>query len=189
MPDIRSFYDKLDQGLLMKFMEHRITDPRILRLIGKFLRAGVSEAGQWSKTVVGTPQGAVISPLLANSYLHYVWDLWVKWWREQQAQGEVYIVRYADDVVMGFQYRSDAEKFQEALGKRLMKFNLKLHESKTRIIEFGRFATKDRKDRGAKKPETFDFLGFTHICSQRRTDRGFTIPAQDHSEETADQNK
>jgi len=173
--DIRSFFDTLDHTWLMKFVEHRIADPRVLRLIRKFLRAGVSEDGQWSKTEVGTPQGAVISPLLANIYLHYVLDLWVHWWRSHRARGEVYIVRYCDDFVLGFQYRSDAQQFQGELAQRLAKFSLELHPGKTRLIEFGRFAAADRKKRGQGKPETFDFLGFTHYCTKRRSDGGFTV--------------
>ncbi len=173
--DIRSFFDRLDHERLMKFVEHRITDPRILRLLRKFLRAGVSEDGKWSKTVVGTPQGAVISPLLANIYLHYVLDLWVDWWRNHCARGEVYIVRYADDFVLGFQYLEDAKQLHKDLSKRLFKFKLELHQDKTRLIEFGRFAASNRKRRGEEKPETFDFLGFTHICSSRRKDGKFTV--------------
>lgn len=173
--DIRSFYDSLDHGWLLKFVGHRVSDPRILRLIRKFLRAGVSEDGEWSKTVVGTPQGAVISPLLANIYLHHALDQWVKWWRRHQARGEVYIVRYADDFVLGFQYRSDAEQFQEELKQRLAKFKLELHGEKTRLIEFGRFASSNRKERGEGKPDTFDFLGFTHICAKRKSDGSFTL--------------
>ena len=172
--DLRKFYDSLDHEWLMKFVAHRVGDPRILRLIRKFLRAGVSEDGEWSKTVVGTPQGAVISPLLANIYLHYVLDLWVEKWRKQHAQGEVYIVRYADDVVMGFQNRWDAVRFQKELKERLAKFGLEMHEGKTRLVEFGRFAIENRKERGEGKPETFDFLGFTHICTKKRNG-GFTI--------------
>jgi group II intron reverse transcriptase/maturase len=173
--DIRGFYDSLDHGWLMKCVEHRVADKRVLRLIRKFLRAGVSEDGAWSETVVGTPQGAVISPLLANIYLHYALDLWVNWWRRHHARGEVYIVRYADDFVMGFQYRSDAVRFQGELRKRLAKFGLELHDGKTRLIEFGRFANEDRKSRGEGKPQTFDFLGFTHICSKRRKDGKFKL--------------
>lgn len=172
--DIRKFYDSLDHKWLMKFIEHRVTDQRVLRLIRKFLRAGVSEDGEWSTTVVGTPQGAVISPLLANIYLHYVLDQWVKWWRSHHAQGEVYIVRYADDCVLGFQHKSDAEQFQAELKGRLAKFSLEMHEGKTRLVEFGRFAASNRKERGEGKPETFDFLGFTHICSKKKNGR-FTI--------------
>jgi len=173
--DIRGFYDSLDHEWLMKFLEHRVADKRVLRLIRKFLRAGVSEEGKWSKTVVGTPQGAVISSLLSNIYLHYALDLWVNWWRNHHARGEVYIVRYSDDFVLGFQYKSDAVRFQTELRKRMGKFGLELHDDKTRLIEFGRFAAESRKRRGEGKPETFDFLGFTHICSTRRKDGKFKL--------------
>jgi group II intron reverse transcriptase/maturase len=159
----------------MKFVEHRVADPRILRLIRKWLRAGVSEDGQWSATEVGTPQGAVISPLPANLYLHYVLDLWVKWWRKNRARGELYIVRYADDFVMGFQYRDAADRFLAELRERMAKFGLEIHQDKTRLIEFGRFAIENRAKRKAGKPETFDFLGFTHICAKRQRDRKFTV--------------
>jgi RNA-directed DNA polymerase len=172
--DLRKFYDSLSHEWIMKFLAHRVNDPRMLRLIRKFLRAGVSEDGEWSKTVVGTPQGSVISSILSNLFLHYALDLWVKWWRSHQARGEVYIVRYADDFVMGFQYRSDAERFHMELKERLAKFQLEMNEEKTRLIEFGRFAIESRKERGDKKPETFDFLGFTHICSRKRNG-SFTI--------------
>jgi len=173
--DIRSFYDRLDHGWLLKLLEHRVADPRVLRLVRKFLRAGVSEDGVRSRTVVGTPQGAVISPLLANIYLHYVLDLWVKQWRRRHARGEVYIVRYADDFALGFQHRSDAERLQASLRERLEKFGLELHEDKSRLIEFGRFAASNRAERGEGKPETFDFLGFTHICGRRKKDGGFKL--------------
>jgi group II intron reverse transcriptase/maturase len=156
-------------------VEHRVADRRVLRLIRKWLRAGVSEDGKWSQTSAGTPQGAVISPLLANIYLHYVLDLWVKRWRKRQARGEVIIVRYADDFVMGFQYRDDAECFLKELQERFAKFALEIHQDKTRLIEFGRFAIENRKRRGAGKPETFDFLGFTHVCAKRRKDGKFTV--------------
>lgn len=173
--DIRSFFDTVDHEWLMKFVEHRITDQRLLRLICKWLRAGVSENGQWSRTTVGTPQGAVISPILANIYLHYVLDLWVNQWRKTQATGEVIIVRYADDVVMGFQYQNEAERFLQALRERMAKFGLELHQEKTRLIEFGRFAAANRAERGEDKPETFDFLGFTHICATTRKNKRFTV--------------
>ena len=173
--DIRGFFDNLDHDWLMKFVGHRVADPRMLRLIRKFLRAGVSEDGQWSKTVVGTPQGAVISPLLANIYLHYVLDLWVNRWRKHRARGEVYIVRYCDDFVMGFQYQADARLFRIELAERLAGFGLELHSEKTRLIEFGRFAASNRKERGEGKPETFDFLGFTHICARKRKDGSFAL--------------
>lgn len=131
--------------------------------------------GQWSKTAVGTPQGAVISPLLANIYLHYVFDLWVEWWRGQHAAGDVIVVRYADDTAVGFQHRTEAEAFLHDLHERLAKFGLKLHPEKTRLIEFGRFAKSNRSERGAGPPETFNFLGFQHRCGTRRSDGGFTI--------------
>jgi len=172
--DIRSFYDTIVHGWLTKFLEHRIADPRLLRLIRKWLRAGVSEDGKWSKTEVGTPQGAVASPVLANIYLHYVLDLWVNKWRES-AHGEVIIVRYADDWVMGFQHRNEAERFLYEVQGRMAKFGLELHSEKTRLIEFGRFAAANRSRRGEGKPETFDFLGFTHICAKTRKNKWFTI--------------
>jgi group II intron reverse transcriptase/maturase len=164
--DFRRFFDTMDHTWMMKFLEHRIADRRVLRLIQKWLKAGVSEDGKWSSTSVGTPQGAVISPLLANVYLHYVLDLWAHRWRQHDADGEVYIVRYADDVVVGFQHKANAERFQKALKARLLKFGLQLHPEKTRLIEFGRFARRDRLARGEGAPETFNFLGFTHICDR-----------------------
>ena len=166
--DIRGFFDAIDHEWLLKFLEHRIADRRVLRLVGKWLRAGVSEDGQWSRTTVGTPQGSVISPLLANVFLHYVLDLWVNQWRRRHARGEVIIVRYADDFVMGFQHRDDAEQCLRALRKRLAEFGLELHPEKTRLIEFGRFAAERREKRGEGKPETFNFLGFTHGCGTTR---------------------
>jgi group II intron reverse transcriptase/maturase len=162
--DIQGFFDNLDQEWLCKFLEHEVADRRMLRLILKWLKAGVSEDGEWSETKVGTPQGAVISPLLANVYLHYVFDLWVQSWRKKKAAGRVIVVRYADDFVLGFEQRADAERFLEELRERLGKFGLELHPGKTRLIEYGRWAIADRRKRGAGKPETFDFLGFTHIC-------------------------
>jgi RNA-directed DNA polymerase len=173
--DLRSFFDSLDHVWLMKFLEHHIADPRMLRLIKKWLRAGVSEDGEWSKTTKGTPQGSVISPLLANVYLHYVFDLWVHKWRKTKARGDVLVVRYADDLVMGFQYREEADKFMQELQKRLAKFELEINQDKTRLIEFGRFAEANRRERGEGKPETFDFLGFTHICSRNPKTGYFTI--------------
>jgi len=173
--DIHGFFDAIDHQWLVKFVEHRIADPRIIRLIRKWLRAGVSEDGQWSKTKVGTPQGSVISPILANIYLHYVLDLWVNKWRKSEANGEVIIVRYADDFVIGFQYQQDAERFTHELCERLRMFGLELNQDKTRLIEFGRFAESNRKSRGLGKPETFDFLGFTHICGKTPKKKRFTI--------------
>ena len=173
--DIRSFFDTIDHGWLLKLLEVRIADRRVLRLIRKWLRAGVSEDGQWSRTDVGSPQGAVISPLLANVYLHYVLDQWVQRWRGQQARGDVIVVRYADDVVMGFQHREDADRFLADLRVRMAEYGLELHQGKTRLIEFGRFAAATRASRGEGKPETFEFLGFTHVCAKRRSDGGFTV--------------
>ncbi len=166
--DIRGFFDHIDHGWMMKFVQHRVADPRILRLIQKWLKAGVMEDGRWSETEMGTPQGAVISPLLANIYLHYVFDLWVEVWRKKCAQGDVIVIRYADDSVLGFQHRAEADRFLEDLRKRLGKFGLELHPDKTRRIEFGRFAEQDRQRRGERKSETFDFLGFTHISGKTR---------------------
>jgi RNA-directed DNA polymerase len=176
--DIQGFFDTIDHEWLLKFVEHRIADPRILRLIRQWLRAGVSEDGQWSKTTVGTPQGAVASPLLANVFLHYVFDLWVQQWRTRYARGGVIVVRYADDFVLGFQSRHDAERFLRDLRERFHKFGLALHPEKTRLIEFGRYAARDRQKRGERKPETFDFLGFTHICGQKHDRGGFIVKRQ-----------
>jgi RNA-directed DNA polymerase len=173
--DIRDFFGSISHEWMVKFLKHRIADRRILRLIKKWLRAGVSEDGEWSKTEVGTPQGSVISPLLANVYLHYVFDLWVQHWRKHRATGEVIVVRYADDSVLGFQFRADAERFLQEWKERLRKFELELHPDKTRLIEFGRFAAASRKQRGADKPETFNFLGFTHICGQSRKNGKFLV--------------
>ena len=166
--DIRNFFDELDKSWLLKFVEHRVADRRILRLIRKWLKAGVMEEGKWSEPYTGTPQGAVASPLLANVYLHYSFDLWVHAWRQKWAQGEVVIIRYADDTVLGFQYQADADRFLENFRERLKKFGLELHPDKTRRIEFGRFAEQNRKKRGEGKPETFDFLGFSHISGKDR---------------------
>jgi RNA-directed DNA polymerase len=172
--DIGNFYDSLSHDWMLKFIEHRVADRRVLRLIQKWLKAGVSEDGQWSETKVGTPQGSVVSPLLANVYLHYVFDLWVEAWR-QKTKGEVIVVRYADDLVVGFEYRTEAEQFLEAFRERLAKFGLELHPDKTRLIQFGRFAIQNRKQRGQGKPETFTFLGFTHYCGKRRSNGTFTV--------------
>lgn len=166
--DIRGFFDAIDHGWLVKFIEHRIADKRIIRLIQKWLAAGVLEEGKWSVTESGTPQGATISPLLANVYLHYVLDLWVQQWRKRTARGEVIVVRYADDFALGFQHESDAVQFRIDLQRRLERFSLEMHPEKTRLIRFGRFAAADRRAQGERKPETFDFLGFTHICGKTR---------------------
>jgi RNA-directed DNA polymerase len=173
--DIRGFFDNIEHGWLMKLLEYRIADRRLLRLIRKWLRAGVFENGIWTGTEVGTPQGAVVSPLLANIYLHYVLDLWVHQWRGRNARGDLIIVRYADDFVIGFQHRDEAERFLGDLKERLEKFGLGLHPEKTRLIEFGKFAAGSRKRNGSGKPETFDFLGFTHICATTRKGRRFTV--------------
>ncbi len=167
--DIRSFFDKIWHPWLVRFGEHRVGDKRIVRLIQKWLKAGVLEQGRWIETEEGTPQGSGISPILANLYRHYALDLWVEWWRRKQATGAVVIVRYADDAVLGFQHRAVAEQFREQLRKRLAKFGLELHPEKTRRIEFGRYAIERRKKRGQGRPETFNFLGFTHICGTSPT--------------------
>ena len=163
--DISDFFSGLDRVWLRRFLEHRIGDKRVLGLIQKWLNAGVVEDGEWSDPE-GTPQGASVSPLLSNVYLHYVFDLWVQQWRNRHARGDVIVVRFADDFIVGFQYRSDAERFLSDLRRRLTKFGLGLHPDKTRLIEFGRFAAKNRAERGEGKPETFSFLGFTHICAE-----------------------
>lgn len=169
--DIRDFFTGLDHGWLEMFLEHRIADKRVLRLIRKWLNAGVIEDGQWSSTEQGSPQGASASPLLANVYLHHVYDLWVQWWRERHAHGDVITVRFADDVIVGFEHEQDATRFLADLRERFAKFSLELHPDKTRLIEFGRFAAQRRARRGLGKPDTFDFLGFTHICGTTRKGR------------------
>lgn len=175
--DIRGFFDTLDHGWLVKFIEHRIGDRRVVRLIQKWLRAGVLEDGKRTLSEVGTVQGGSISPLLANVYLHYVFDLWVQRWRRKQARGDVVVVRFADDFVVGFEHRGEAEQFLYELRQRFARFGLELHPQKTRLIEFGRDAAKNRQERGEGKPETFNFLGFTHICG--RTSEGrFTVLRQ-----------
>lgn len=176
--DIRSFFDTLSHEWLVKFLEHRIADRRVVRLIQKWLNAGVLEDGKRVRTEEGTPQGGSASPLLANLYLHYVFDLWVQAWRRKQAQGDVIVVRFADDIVLGFQSRPDAERFQAELTERFRKFALELHPDKTRLLEFGCFAAENRKKRGEGKPETFNFLGFTHICGRKRSNGRFTVLRQ-----------
>jgi len=176
--DIRGFFDALDRGWLIKFLEHRIADQRVLRLIRKWLNAGVREDGKRTFSKTGTVQGGSISPLLANVYLHYAFDLWVQQWRRRQAKGDVIVVRYADDFIVGFQSKTEAEAFLAALRERLARFGLELHPDKTRIIEFGPFADRNRRGRGQGKPETFNFLGFTHICSRKRSNGMFTVVRQ-----------
>lgn len=166
--DIRSFFDSVSHDWLIRFVEHRVGDPRVIRLIRKWLKAGVMEDGVVKPTEVGTPQGAVASPLLANIYLHYVFDLWANRWRVHHARGQVMIVRYADDIVVGFEHEAEAKRFRVDLQQRMERFALSLHPEKTRLIEFGRFAAKDRGRRGLGKPETFNFLGFTHISGRSR---------------------
>ena len=172
--DIRGYFDAIDHDWLIEFVEHRVGDKRVIRHIKKWLNAGVLEDGSTTFSDEGVPQGGSVSPLLANIYLHYVFDLWVNKWREEHGRGEVVIVRFCDDFVVGFQYRQDADRFYEDLVKRFRKFNLELHGGKTRIIEFGRFAAENRKRRGEGKPESFDFLGFTHICGKTKTGK-FTV--------------
>ncbi|QCO00030.1 group II intron reverse transcriptase/maturase (plasmid) [Azospirillum argentinense] len=164
--DIRSFFDSVDQTWLVRFVEHRIGDPRIIRLIRKWLKAGILEDGVVTVADRGTGQGSVISPLLANIYLHYVLDLWAERWRRREATGDMIIVRYADDLVVGFEHGTDAHRFLDAMRVRFEEFALSLHPDKTRLIEFGRFVADRRAKRGLGRPETFNFLGFTFICGK-----------------------
>jgi group II intron reverse transcriptase/maturase len=175
--DIRSFFDTLRHEWLVQFIEHRVADRRVVRLIQKWLAAGVLEDGQRTRSEVGTVQGGSISPLLANVYLHYVFDLWIQRWRQKQARGDIVIVRFADDFVVGFQHRHEAERFLAELRERFARFGLELHPDKTRLIRFGRFADQNRRERGEGKPETFNFLGFTHSCGKTRKG-GFTVLRQ-----------
>jgi len=169
--DIRGFYDTIDHEWQMRFVEHRSADQRVLRHIKKWLNAGVLEDGEWRQAAEGVPQGSSIGPLLANVYLHYAFDLWIQRWRKKVARGDMIVVRFADDIVVGFQHRREAEQFQVELRERFAKFKLELHPDKTRLIEFGRFADQNRRGRGDGKPDTFDFLGFTHACGKTRKDR------------------
>ena len=166
--DIEKFFDSVSQEWLVRFVEHRIGDKRIIRLIQKWLKAGVLEDGVVTTSDRGTGQGSAISPLLANVYLHYVFDRWAERWRRREATGDMIIVRYADDIIVGFQHESDARRFWDAMRERLGEFALSLHPDKTRLIEFGRFAAAERERRGLGKPETFAFLGFTFICGKAR---------------------
>ena len=170
--DIVGFFDNLDRDWMLRFLEHRIGDRRVLRLIRKWLSAGIMDGFEWRDDLRGTPQGSSISPLLANVYLHYVLDLWFqRHWRPRVARGESIIVRYADDFVLGFQHRHDAERLMSDLKARLARFSLEVHPDKTRLLEFGRHAAANRRARGLRRPETFDFLGFTHYCRTTRTGR------------------
>ncbi len=173
--DIRSFFDMVDQKWMIRFVEHRIGDPRIIRLIQKWMKAGVLEDGEFKASERGTGQGSVISPLLANIYLHYAFDLWANRWRQREATGDMIILRYADDTVVGFEHEADARRFLDMMRTRLEEFALSLHPEKTRLIEFGRHAAADREQRGLGKPETFNFLGFTFICGKSRKGRFLII--------------
>ena len=176
--DIKSFFDGISHEWLVKFLEHRIADRRVVRLIQKWLNAGVLEEGKRIRVEEGTPQGGSASPLLANVYLHHVFDLWVQAWRRKRAHGDVIGVRFADDIVLGFQVKSDADQFRGELAERMRKFNLELHPEKTRLLEFGPYAIDNRKRRGEGKPETFNFLGFTHICVKKRSNGMYTVLRQ-----------
>jgi RNA-directed DNA polymerase len=176
--DIRGFFDTIDHGWLVKFIEHRIADRRVVRLIQKWLSAGVLEDGKRLQVEEGTPQGGSASPLLANVYLHYVFDLWAQQWRQKRASGDMIVVRFADDIVLGFQHRADAERFWRDVSERFAKFELELHPEKTRLLEFGPWAGQNRRRRGLGKPETFNFLGFTHMCGKKRSNRMFTVLRQ-----------
>ena len=173
--DIRKFFDNVNHEIMMRFLEHRIADRRVLRLIKNWLTAGVHEYGKLAKTTVGTPQGAVASPLLANIFLHYTFDLWIENWRNKYARGNIRVVRYADDIVIGCECRDDSQKLKDALFERFAEFKLELHPEKTRLIEFGRFAAEHRRGRDEKKPETFNFLGFTHICGFQKDNGKFKV--------------
>ena len=176
--DIRNFFDGLSHEWLVKFLEHRIADRRVVRLIQKWLNAGVLEDGKRIRVEEGTPQGGSASPLLANVYLHYVFDLWVQAWRQKRAHGDVVVVRFADDIVVGFNSQADADQFRAELTERMKKFHLELHPEKTRLLEFGPHAIDQRQWRGEGKPETFNFLGFTHICVKKRSNGRFTVLRQ-----------
>ena len=167
--DIQTFFDSLDHEWLVRMLEHRIADRRIIRLVRRWLRAGILESGEWRVVETGSPQGSGISPLLANVFLHYSFDAWISQWRRRHARGQMVVIRYADDAIAGAQYESDARKLLEALRERLAKFGLALNEHKTRLIEFGRFAAQRRTQAGLRRPETFNFLGFTHYCGTTRS--------------------
>jgi group II intron reverse transcriptase/maturase len=169
--DIRTFFDSLDHEWLVRMLKHRIADRRIIRLIERWLKAGILESGEWTAVETGSPQGSGISPILANVFLHYAFDAWIHQWRQRYARGRIVVVRYADDGVIGAEYESDAQNLLAALRERLAKFGLALNEGKTRLIEFGRFAAQRRAKAGLRRPETFDFLGFTHYCGETRRGR------------------
>ena len=176
--DIKGFFGGISHEWLVKFIEHRIAGRRVVRLVQKWLNAGVLEDGKRLRVEEGTPQGGSASPLLANIYLHYVFDLWVQAWRRKRAHGDVIVVRFADDIVLGFQVKSDAERFRAELEERFRKFALELHSQKTRLLEFGPYAISHRQRRGEGKPETFNFLGFTHICVRKRSNGMYTVLRQ-----------
>jgi len=176
--DMKSFFDGLSHECLVKFVEHRIADRRVVRLIQKWLNAGALEDRKRIRVEEGTPQGGSASPLLANVYLHYMFDLWVHAWRQKHAHGDVIVARFADDIVVGFQSKTDAERFRVELTERMQKFNLELHPEKTRLLEFGPFAINNRQRRGEGKPETFNFLGFTHIYVKKRSNGMYTVLRQ-----------
>ena len=173
--DLEKFFDAMSHSWILRFLEHRIADKRILRLIKKWLRVGVVEDGRVTRSERGAPQGAVISPILANAYLHYVYDLWVHRWRRTKATGDMIVIRYADDTIVGFEHEHEARVFLQDLQERMSLFDLSLHPDKTRLIRFGRYAAKQRAERGEGKPETFDFLGFTHYCTRSRKWGSFVI--------------
>jgi len=173
--DIQGFFDAMAHSWIIRFLEHRIADKRILRLVAKWLKVGTVEDGRVTRGERGAPQGAVISPILANVYLHYVYDLWVHRWRQTKAAGDMIVIRYADDTIVGFQHEHEAKAFLDDLKERLRAFELALHPSKTRLIRFGRYAAKQRQECGEGKPETFDFLGFTHFCTRSRKWGSFVI--------------
>jgi retron-type reverse transcriptase len=169
--EIAGFFDAVDHKWSIRFVEHRVGDRRVIRLIRKWLKAGVMEDGEVTRPEMGTPQGGVASPLLANIYLHYVFDLWAERWRRRHAHGSVILVRYADDIVVGFEHQADAERFQAELRDRLARFALTLHPDKTRLIQFGRRAAQEQERAGLGKPATFNLLGFAHICGRSRRRR------------------
>ena len=169
--DIRTFFDSVDHGWLVRMLGHRIADPRVLRLIERWLKAGILESGRWEPVEIGTPQGSGISPILANVFLHYAVDLWIHHWRRHHAAGQIIVCRYADDLAIGCQQEADGKQLLAALTDRLKQFGLAVHEGKTRLIEFGRFAAARRAAAGQRRPETFNFLGFTHYCSKTRNGR------------------